>query len=302
MHVSRCGKGTLAARGLCQTKPRVVDSCQSHACHPTLGAVGPQTRQNYAASLLKFENWVNQQEKQVVTDAEVDAAMSAWTEAEFTKGNPASSGERLLCAWMDKFRAFGKHGARKLENTQRSLQGWQRLSPGRSRKPWVQVVWSGMASQIICTTRRAPAREAARSRASASRGLAELLDRPRGRRDGQTNKGPDVQRYTGARRASDAQTRSLLDGPERPRLEKPAVALHLSYLLPILPKGDNRFDAARRPAHGSSGTCWPLLTGHFLALIGSGAKQVGAEVSHSTDVDRGRLDEVQCIADTGARE
>ena len=33
------------------------------------------------------------------------------------KRNPASSGERLVSAWMDKFTAFGKHGARKLPNT-----------------------------------------------------------------------------------------------------------------------------------------------------------------------------------------
>ena len=113
-----------------------------------LGAVGPQTRQNYAASLLKFENWVGQQGTQVVIDAEIDAAMSTWMEAEFVLGNPASSGERLLSAWMDKFTAFGKRGARRLPNTWRSLQGWQRLSPCRSRKPWVRAVWSGTACRL----------------------------------------------------------------------------------------------------------------------------------------------------------
>ena len=99
-----------------------------------LGAVGPQTRQKYAASL--------------VTDAEIDAAMSTWVEAEFVLGNPASSGERLLSTWMDKFTAFGKRGARRLPNTWRSLQGWQRLSPCRSRKPWVRAVWSGTACRL----------------------------------------------------------------------------------------------------------------------------------------------------------
>ena len=40
------------------------------------------------------------------------------------------------------------------------------------------------------------------------------------------------------------QTRPLLDGFERPRLKKPAVAGRLSDLLPFLPKGNHRFDAA----------------------------------------------------------
>ena len=35
---------------------------------------------------------------------------------------------------------------------------------------------------------------------------------------------------------------------------------------------------ARRPAHGSSGTWWPLLKGHFVTLIDSGTRQVSNEL------------------------
>ena len=86
--------------------------------------------------------------RKIVTDAENDAAMSTWTENEFMKGNPASSGERLPSAGMDKYPSFGRHGARKLPKTWRSLQGWQRLSPGRSRQPGVRAVWSGIACRL----------------------------------------------------------------------------------------------------------------------------------------------------------
>ena len=50
---------------------------------------------------------------------------------------------------MDKFRSFGRHGARKLPKIWRSLQGWQRLSPRRSRKPWVLPLWSGIACRLV---------------------------------------------------------------------------------------------------------------------------------------------------------
>ena len=113
------------------------------------GAVGPQTRLNYTAALLKFESWLEQREEKVVTDAEIDAAMYNWMENEFMKGNPASSGDGLLSAWMDKCPSFGRHGARKLPKTWRSLQCWQRLSSGRSRKPWVRAVWSGVACRLV---------------------------------------------------------------------------------------------------------------------------------------------------------
>ena len=35
---------------------------------------------------------------------------------------------------------------------------------------------------------------------------------------------------------------------------------------------------ARRPSHGSSGTWWPLMKGHFAALIGSDTRQVCNEL------------------------
>ena len=146
-------------------------------------------------------------------------------------------------------------------------------------------------------------------------------------------------------RSSGTQTGPLLDGPERPKLEKPAVVLHLSDFLPFFQKATTdltfppivllrrrhfgpsidiaddsqsleqvkkrashehfttmrealllrtksgiparksptaspalrrtaRGCVARRPAHGSSGTWWTLLKGHFVALIGSGTRQV----------------------------
>ena len=55
--------------------------------------------------------------RKIVTDAEIDAAMSTWMENEFMKRNLASSEERLLSAWMDKYPSFGRHGARKLPIT-----------------------------------------------------------------------------------------------------------------------------------------------------------------------------------------
>ena len=48
-----------------------------------LRAIGPQTRQNYAAYCLTFECGVRRQGKRVETDTEIDAAMSIWIEATF---------------------------------------------------------------------------------------------------------------------------------------------------------------------------------------------------------------------------
>ena len=55
------------------------------------------------ASLQMFERWLEQREENVLTDAEIDATMCTWMENESMKGNPASSGERLRSACMDKY-------------------------------------------------------------------------------------------------------------------------------------------------------------------------------------------------------
>ena len=65
-----------------------------------LRAVGTHTRQNYAASLMKFEQWTNLQRRRVETDAEIDAAMSTWTEAEFYK-------KEVLRAWESGYSVLG---------------------------------------------------------------------------------------------------------------------------------------------------------------------------------------------------
>ena len=192
----------------------------------------------------------NYEEKNIVTDAEIDAAMPTWMENEFMKGNPASSGERLLSAWMDKYPSFGRHAARKMPKTWRSLQGWQRLSPCRSRKPWVRAVWSGIACRLVEQGQHSISMGllvmsgllsyarpgTVRPGASTSRDLAEFLSHPGSRRNSQTNEGTNGQRYTRAGRSLGSKTRPLLEGPQRPKVEKTVVALDLSDFLPIFLK------------------------------------------------------------------
>ena len=92
MHVSLCGKRTCARyrrrthTAMPQRRRQWTLSNEVGRWRRLLvcrmandaGAVGPQTLLNYAASLLKFESWLEQREEKVVTDAEIDAAMCTW--------------------------------------------------------------------------------------------------------------------------------------------------------------------------------------------------------------------------------
>ena len=167
---------------------------------------------------MKFEQWTNQQGRRIETDAEIDAAMSTWMEAEFYKKEVLRAWESgySVLGWTSSL-AFGKHGARKLPNTWRSLQGWQRLSPCGSRKPWVRAVWSGIACRLTEQGQPAMGLVVMTGLLSYARpekllrmrqcdlvpplrvDLAKLLDHSRCRRDRQAYKGADVERHTRAR-------------------------------------------------------------------------------------------------------
>ena len=87
------------------------DAATSGMNLPQHGTVEPQTPPIYAVSLVKFVKWVEHREKDVETDTEIDSAMSTWMKSEFEKGSLASSGERLVSAWVNKNPSLGRHDA-----------------------------------------------------------------------------------------------------------------------------------------------------------------------------------------------
>ena len=286
------------------------------------GAVDPLTRLNYATSFLKFGSWLEH--------------------LEFMKGNPASSGERLLSVWMDKYPSFGRHGARKLPKTWRSFQGWQYVSPGRSRKLLVRAVWSGIACRLVeqgqhsmgrlvmtgllsCARPGDPLRM--RNRQTTFNDTPELdgplarklvsFGRPSETKDRKNLCGPSPIRFSAAFPESDdrldvatnstqpmetfwpvnrhhrrlldvaasQKARTMASHENRPTIRE--TLLHGATLRILTRKTPTTSSAmrrttrglvARRPAHGSFGTWWPALKGHFVALVGSGTRQMCEEL------------------------
>ena len=84
---------------------------------------------------------MNQRKDQVVTDAAVDAATSAWTEAEFVKGNPASG-----CSVVPRVRqARCPQAPEHLEKP----PGLTAPFTWSLAKPWVRAVWAGIACRLV---------------------------------------------------------------------------------------------------------------------------------------------------------
>ena len=246
--------------------------------------------------------------------------MSTWMENEFMKGNPTSSIERLLSAWMDTYPSVGRHGARKLPKTWQSFQGWQRLSPGRSRKPWIRAVWSGIARRLVDMGLLVMTELLSHARPAKLLRLRQCDLVPPLRAALCNFSGPVARKLvpfwmalssknplwsftypTFCRLLQKATTNLTLppivpcrrtqsglsifdaaDGSRSLETIREALPLRTKSGIPARKsptaspalRRTARGCVARRPAHGSSGTWWPFLKGHFVALIGSGTRQV----------------------------
>ena len=71
-----------------------ADRTSNEAATSGMSLVENRTLPNYAASLVKFVNWVEHRERGVETDTEIDAAMSTWMKSEF-KRNPGELGRAV---------------------------------------------------------------------------------------------------------------------------------------------------------------------------------------------------------------
>ena len=162
---------------------------------------------------------------------------------------PAQENGCSVLGWTSTHRSAGT-ALRKLPKTWRSLQGWQRLAPGRSRKPWVRAVWSGIACRLV-------------EQGQHSMGLLVMTGLLSCARPGEFGRmrqcdlvpplrwalqnfsiilaAEETGRPTMVQTFSDTleldvrwlENWSLSGMPQRPRLEKPIVALHLSDFLQI---------------------------------------------------------------------
>ena len=166
-------------------------------------AVGPQTRLNYAASLLKFESWLEHRER----DQRRNRRRNVHLDGKRVHESEAGELRRTVAQCLD--------GQVPIVRQTRCPQIAENLErpPGLAMGLLVKT-----EVPFLCTSRRAPACETVRPRASTSRGLAEFLNHPSSRRNWQTNEGTNVQRCTRAGRSLGSKTGPLLDGPQRPRL------------------------------------------------------------------------------------
>ncbi|CAK0796952.1 unnamed protein product, partial [Prorocentrum cordatum] len=80
--------------------------------------------------------------------AELGAHLEDYMNAEVLQGVKSWRGEKLMAGLMFFHPDYGRLGGLHLPRAMRCLEGWEMLSPSRSRKPLVSAIWAAMAVEL----------------------------------------------------------------------------------------------------------------------------------------------------------
>ena len=109
--------------------------------------MGKKARKNYQKQLDKFMKFVEQEDRRLRTDPEVDACLADLSVESFLMGDQAFVGEKTMAAFQDKFPDVSKFGVRKTPRAHRALKGWRKLAPPRSRVPRALALWCALCAE-----------------------------------------------------------------------------------------------------------------------------------------------------------
>ena len=98
-------------------------------------AVTPKVERYYKLSLSKFILWADEQRIGLTSDSSVDIALTRYMTELYLCGHQSSEGDKLLAALLHFAPEWGKFGHRSIPRAWRSLRGWRRRCPSRSRRP-----------------------------------------------------------------------------------------------------------------------------------------------------------------------
>ena len=110
--------------------------------------VGPKVERYYKLSVGKFIKWADRHKKALTSDAQVDQALTQYMTDMFLEGLQSSEGDKLLAGLLHFAPEWGKNGHRTIPRAWRSLRGWRRRCPSRSRRPWPLEVWAALAWKL----------------------------------------------------------------------------------------------------------------------------------------------------------
>ncbi|CAK0861934.1 unnamed protein product [Prorocentrum cordatum] len=111
-------------------------------------SVGARSLETYRECALAFCAWAGFLLTAMPASAVLDVKLVEYMNKLFLEGVKSWRGEKLIAAMMFFHPDYGKSGGLYMPRALRTLKGWKRLSPSRSRKPLVFAIWAGIAVEL----------------------------------------------------------------------------------------------------------------------------------------------------------
>ena len=109
-------------------------------------SVSPSVQVQYKTLVENFFKAFPHAHPKKSKDTAVDQAMVEFMNKLYLEGHDANVGDKLIAAWSYFYPAFGRRGERQLPRVLRTLKGWHRHCPARSRTP---VPWIAIAMIVV---------------------------------------------------------------------------------------------------------------------------------------------------------
>ena len=117
-------------------------------------SIGVEATEEYRKAVNLFLDWAKKHNVVLGVAAEVDAGLVDFMNSEYLRGRPSWEGEKLLAGIMYTYPVYSKNGRAKLPRAWRSLKGWKRMVPGRTRDPHSLGLWKAVAADLVQRSRR----------------------------------------------------------------------------------------------------------------------------------------------------
>lgn len=114
-----------------------------------LAAVGPRARESYEKRWLEIKDFMDQNGCDMKNQEQTDALLVTFFNQKYLEGEGSHFGDYTMATLMDHLPSYSRYGHMKLPRAWRSLRGWRKLVPARSRLAYPLAVWLAMSWRMV---------------------------------------------------------------------------------------------------------------------------------------------------------
>jgi len=111
-------------------------------------SVMPQTWQNYAKTVIQFRTYAALHQLELSSPDAVDLSLARYLDVLFSVNRDVNEAQKLYAAWCALYPAYGRLGTHRLPRVLRTLKGWNRRAPPKTRVPLPFVFMMGIAFEM----------------------------------------------------------------------------------------------------------------------------------------------------------